>query len=85
MQLVRRSRRVRHRRQRGRGLGQWLSRANDFLKKSKLVSTVGNALGSAGVPFASQIGNVAGSLGYGRKSRYGRGLTLAGGMRRRRR
>lgn len=63
----------------------WLGKANNFLKSSKLVSTVGNALGSAGVPFASQIGNVANSLGYGRKLRSGRGLSLAGGMRRRRR
>lgn len=62
----------------------WLGKANNFLKSSKLVSTVGNALGSAGVPFASQIGNIAGSLGYGRsRVRKGRGLTLAGGMRRR--
>ena len=83
MPLVRRARRVRHRRQRGRGLMDWLGKANNFLKSSKLVSTVGNALGSAGVPFASQIGNIAGSLGYGRRVRKGRGLTLAGGMRRR--
>ncbi len=61
----------------------FLGKANSFLRNSKLVSTVGNALGSAGVPFASQIGNIAGSLGYGRKSmrRRGGALRLAGGRR----
>lgn len=60
--------------------------ANNFLKNSKLVSTVGSALGAAGVPFASQIGSVAGALGYGRRYRgyrgYGLNLAGAGGMRR---
>ena len=37
----------------------------DFLKKSKMVSTIGNALGSMGVPFASQIGSTAQRLGFG--------------------
>ena len=71
----------RRRRMRGRGIGDFLKRANSFLKSSKLVSTVGNALGAAGIPFASQIGSVAGSLGYGRRRRGG-ALRLAGGMRR---
>ena len=73
----------RRRRMRGRGIGDFLKRANSFLKSSKLVSTVGNALGAAGIPFASQIGSVAGSLGYGRRRRGG-ALRLAGaGCRRR--
>lgn len=75
----------RRRKMRGRGIMSFLGKANDFLRNSKLVSTVGNALGSAGIPFASQIGNIAGSLGYGRKSamrRRGGALRLAGGMRR---
>ena len=70
----------RRRKMRGRGFADFLSKANNFLKSSKLVSTVGSALGAAGLPFASQIGSVAGSLGYGRR---GRGLRLAGGYRRR--
>ena len=74
-------RRMRHRvgrrRQRGRGFMDFLGKANNFLKSSKLVSTVGNALGAAGVPLAGQIGSVAGRFGYGRK-RMGRGLRLAG-------
>ena len=71
----------RHRRRmRGRGLADFLGKANNFLRSSKLVSTIGNALGAAGVPFASQIGSVAGSLGYGRRRRHRRGgaLRLAG-------
>jgi len=71
--------RRRHRRMHGGGFLSFLGKANDFLKNSKLVSTVGSALGSAGVPFASQIGSVAGSLGYGRRRhRRGGALRLAG-------
>ena len=61
---------------RGRGFMNFLSKANSFLKNSKLVSGVGSALGAMGVPYASQIGSVAGSLGYGRRRGYG--LRLAG-------
>ena len=67
------------RRQRGRGIMDFLGRAKDFLQKSNLVSTVGNALSSAGVPYAGAISNVASRFGYGRKRlRKGRGLKLAG-------
>ena len=60
----------------------FLGKANNFLKNSKLVSTVGSALGAAGIPFASQIGSVAGALGYGRRYRgYGLNLAGAGGRR----
>ena len=70
----------RGRRMRGRGFMDFISKAGDFLKKSKLISTVGSALGAAGIPFASQIGSVAGSLGFGRRRhRRGHGLHLAGG------
>ena len=51
----------------GRGIKDVFNKVNNFLKKSKLVSTVGNALGAAGVPYASAIGATAGSLGYGRR------------------
>ena len=61
---------------RGKGFMNFLSKANSFLKNSKLVSGVGSALGARGVPYASQIGSVAGSLGYGRRRGYG--LRLAG-------
>ena len=64
------------RRQRGRGIMDFLGRAKDFLQKSKLVSTVGNALSSAGVPYAGAVTSVASRFGYGR--RRGRGLRLAG-------
>ena len=68
---------------RGRGFMDFLSKANGFLRNSKLISSVGSALGSAGVPFASQIGSVAGSLGYGYRRRRGGALRLAGAGRRR--
>ena len=69
--------RKRSRSKKMKGRGFWddvkggLSKANDFLRDSKLVSTVGSALGSAGVPYASQIGSVAKSLGYGKRRRGG--------------
>ena len=72
----------RRRRMRGRGFASFLGKANSFLKNSKLISGVGGALGAMGVPYASQIGSVAGSLGYGRR---GGGLRLAGAGYRRRR
>ena len=66
---------------RGRGFADFLSKANGFLKSSNLISTVGSALGAAGVPFASTIGNAAGAFGYGKR---GGGIRLAGGYRLRR-
>ena len=85
MPARRSSRKVgRRRKMRGGSILGFLGKANNFLRSSKLVSTVGSALGAAGLPFASQIGSVAGRLGYGRKRGYG--LNLAGaGMRRSRR
>lgn len=51
-----------------------LSKANNFLRGTKLISRTANALGSAGVPYASQIGSTAGVLGYGvQRRRRGRG------------
>ena len=72
--------RVRRRRQRGAGFMDWVRKGNNFLKNTKLISTVGNALGSVGVPYASKIAGVAGRLGYGRR-RMGSGIRLAGGRR----
>ena len=78
MPMRRMRHRVGRRRQRGRGIMDFLGRAKDFLQKSKLVSTVGNALSSAGVPYAGAVANVASRFGYGRRLRKGRGLRLAG-------
>lgn len=72
----RRRRRVGRPRKRGRGI---FSKINDFLKKHRIISTVGKALGSVGVPYAGAIGNAAGVLGYGRRRRVRR---RAGGRRR---
>jgi hypothetical protein len=44
----------------------FLKKAGLWLQKSKIISKVANALGSAGVPYASDIGRVSGTLGFGR-------------------
>ena len=65
-----------------------LKKINSFLHRTKAISRVATALASRGVPYAGQIGRVAGQLGYGRprtmtKTRTrtvtrGHGLNLAG-------
>jgi hypothetical protein len=55
----------------------FLSKANNFLKNSKLISTVGSALGAAGVPFASKIGGLA-SVGTAGEARWIPPPTLIG-------
>lgn len=45
----------------------FISKANNFLKQHKVISTLGNTLGSMGVPYASKIGSIASSVGYGYK------------------
>ena len=55
-------------RRRGAGLGDWLSKAHNWIKSNKIISTVGKAIGSTGLPFAgiaNTIGNTAEKLGYG--------------------
>ncbi len=54
-------------RKKGKGIKDILSKANKFLRKTKLISTVGSALGAVGVPYAGQVGSIAGTLGYGRR------------------
>ena len=69
---------------RGRGFMDFLKSAGSFLSKSKLISTIGSALGAAGVPFAGAIGSAAGAVGFGKHRRrghgmrHGRGVSLAG-------
>jgi hypothetical protein len=68
----RRKRRVRRR---GAGLfssiGNALSKANNWLKSNKIISTVGSALAPA-LPIAGTIAKGAAALGYGRRRRVGR-------------
>ena len=80
--------RPRHRRMFGRGIKDWMSKANDFLKKTKLLSSVGNTLNQTVVPLPfREIGNkiidYGKSKGYGkrriRRRVRGHGLRLAGG------
>ena len=87
----------RRRSMRGRGFMDFIKGVSNFLKKTKIISTVGNALGTA-FPVAGTIGKAASAIGYGRarkrivhtkiaRRKLGRGTNLAGagyGYRRRR-
>lgn len=71
------------RRRRRRHGGNIFSSINDFLKKHRIISTVGKALGSAGLPYVGAIGNAAKILGYGKRKRVGvRRRRLVEGRRR---
>ena len=78
----------RHSRLIGRGIKDFMSKANDFLKKTKLLSTIGSTLNSTVVPLpfrgiGQKVIDYGVSKGYGRRKiryvRRGRGLRLAGG------
>ena len=56
---------MQHRRQKGKGFLSFMKKVGGFLKKTKLLSRVGSALGAIGVPYAGTIGSAAGMLGYG--------------------
>ena len=78
-------RRTQHsrRRRRGGSFKSFLSGANKFLKKSGLLSALGQ-IGSQMAPgkygkMAGVLGNAAGAMGYGRRRRCGGALRLAGG------
>ena len=69
---------------------EFLGKANNFLKKSQILSKLGNMYSKVGqvlpLPYAGTVGtaaNVAGKMGYGRKRRVGKGLRVAGGSVRR--
>ena len=68
------------RKMRGKGFMEFFKKVNTWFKDNKVISKVGNALGAAGVPYASKIGEVAGAIGLGRKR--GGSLRLAGNGRR---
>ena len=70
-------RKVNRRRMRGHEFPEFMSWIPEEFETD--LCGVEGALGAMGVPYASQIGSVAGNLGYGR---HGRGLRLAGGYRR---
>lgn len=74
-----RKRVVRKKLMRGRGFMSFLRKANAFLRKYKIISSVGSALGAVGVPYAGTIGSAAAAVGYGRRKRRGGALKLAGG------
>lgn len=70
---------------RGGSLRDFFNRANEFLQKHKVLSRLAKGYSTLPLPFASQVGKVgevAGSLGYGRRRRgrprYGSALRPAG-------
>ena len=81
------------RKMKGRGkFREFLGKANNFLKKSQILSKLGNAYskygGMMGLPYAQQAGqaaDVASTAGYGRRRRIRKGGSLrpAGGSVRR--
>ena len=81
------------RKMKGRGkFKEFLGKANNFLKKSQILSKLGNAYSKygsyAGLPYTGMVGNaadVAASAGYGRRRRVRKGGSLyaAGGKMRR--
>ena len=46
-----------------------LSKAHNFLKKTKIISKVAGELSKAGVPYADKVGSVASRVGYGKRKR----------------
>ena len=67
--VVRRTRRPIRRRARGGGFMDALRSAHDWIKKNKIINTIGSTLGRVGVPYAGAIGTAASTLGYGRRRR----------------
>lgn len=77
----------RPRRIHGGSFKSFMSGANKWLRKTKLLSKGSRLLHDAGVPYAGDLGKVAGMAGYGKKRivrrrrRKGAGLSLGGGLR----
>ena len=73
---------VRKRTRRGGSLKSFLSSANSFLKRSRILSSLGTMYSNMGLPYGAQVGlasGVARSMGYGkRRMRRGGALTPAG-------
>lgn len=68
-----------HRRKLGGSWKSFMGKASDFLKKSKLLSTVGRALAPMAGPYSGLAGKAvdyAEQAGYGRRRRYRRGGAL---------
>jgi hypothetical protein len=59
----------RKRNQKGAGFMDALKSANNWLKKTKVISKVAGTLNSVGVPYANTIGGVAKKLGYGKRGK----------------
>lgn len=60
---------MKKRNMKGRGIGSFLRKVNNFLKRTKLISRLGSVGSAVGVPYVGAVGKVAGSVGYGRRCR----------------
>ena len=73
---------VRKRSRRGGSLKSFLSSANSFLKRSKILSSLGTMYSNMGLPYGAQVGmasTAARAMGYGkRRMRRGGSLVSAG-------
>ena len=73
---------VRKRSRRGGSLKSFLSSANSFLKRSRILSSLGTMYSNMGLPYGAQVGmasTAARAMGYGkRRMRRGGALTPAG-------
>ena len=73
---------VRKRTRRGGSLKSFLSSANSFLKRSKILSSLGTMYSNMGLPYGAQVGmasTAARAMGYGkRRMRRGGSLVPAG-------
>ena len=72
---------VRKRTRRGGSLRSFLNSANGFLKRNKILSSIGTMYSNMGLPFGAQVGmasQVAKAMGYGKRRRHGGALVPAG-------
>ena len=73
---------VRKRTRRGGSLKSFLSSANSFLKRSRILSSLGTMYSNMGLPYGAQVGmasTAARAMGYGkRRMRRGGSLVPAG-------
>ena len=70
------------------GKGFWgslykgIKNVGKFLRKHKIISSVGKAAGAFGVPYAGEIGTAAGAMGFGKRRRKKGGALSRAGSRR---
>lgn len=64
--------------QTGMGIGgdilKGLKKANDWARKTKVISKVANTLAGVGVPYSGKVASISSQLGYGKNYPYGYGM-----------